>query len=130
MDFCLGVREVLQNDFIGTMIDVQPPASFFSGWRQADATMRIFAVRSLVDYVCCMGYSPADLIATTAVFTKMGGETHEGDGDEIRVSISVKDQPSKVVAGLWRPRCPKTMTTIRPLSGRCLITAAWGGLFP
>ena len=130
MDFCLGVREILQNDFIGTMIDVQPPASFFSGWRQADATMRIFAVRSLVDYVCCMGYRPADLIATTAVFTKMGGETHEGDGDEIRVSISVKDQPSKVVAGVVAPSMPEDNDNNQTFIGAVLDNCRVGRIIP
>ena len=77
-----------------------------------------------------MGYSPADLIATTAVFTKMGGETHEGDGDEIRVSISVKDQPSKVVAGVVAPSMPEDNDNNQTFIGAVLDNCRVGRIIP
>ena len=91
----------------GTRIDVQPPSAFFTGWRQADAAMRVFCLRALVSYVCCMGYNAADIIATTAVFVRMGHEMQSMDTDEVRVGLSLKNQPSAVVAGVVLPTLPE-----------------------
>ncbi len=107
MDFCLTAREILMTPMAGTRIDVQPPSAFFTGWRQADAAMRVFCLRALVSYVCCMGYNAADIIATTAVFVRMGHEMQSMDTDEVRVGLSLKNQPSAVVAGVVLPTLPE-----------------------
>ncbi len=120
MDFCLGTREILMTPMAGTMTDVQPPAAFFSGWRQTDAAMRVFCIRALVSYVSCMGYEAKDLIATTAVFTRVGGLEQTMDTDEIRVSISRKSEPSTVVAGVVLPTIPEEAEQNQAFAGEVL----------
>ena len=54
-----------------------------------------------------MGYNAADIIATTAVFVRMGHEMQSMDTDEVRVGLSLKNQPSAVVAGVVLPTLPE-----------------------
>ena len=107
MDFCLEARNILMTPMAGTMIDVQPPSAFFTGWRQADAAMRVFSLRALVSYVCAMGYEPEDLSATAAIFTRMGEMEQTMETDEVRVGISINTQPSSIVAGVVVPTMPE-----------------------
>ncbi len=120
MNFCLEAREILMTPMAGTMTDVQPPAAFFTAWRQADAAMRVFCIRALVNYTSCMGYDPEEFIATTAVFTRVGNLVNTMETDEVRIGISLKSQPSAVVAGIVLPTIPEEFEQNQTFAGEVL----------
>lgn len=107
MDFCLSSREHLMEAMAGSCIDVQPPSAYFTSWRQADMAMRLFTLRALVKYVGCMGFEPSELIATSAVFVRMGNQQQSMETDEVRVSIAAKSAPQTVIAGVVLPTLPE-----------------------
>lgn len=102
MGFSQDCHRLLTSQLIGTVFQVQCPCSFFSAWRQTDASMQIFALKALVDFVCCMGFETKDLIATAAIFTR----PHPNDTDpnnEIRIGMSLANDPNHVIAGVIWP---------------------------
>lgn len=99
MRFSLAAREIIEDELIGCVFQVEPPAAFFTGWRQCEAAMRVYAVRSLAEYVSAMGIPAAQMVATTAVFTRRE-PTENQPPNEIRVGISSEDAPDRIVAGV------------------------------
>ena len=100
MDFSLAAHDVLWASLIGSVFEVQAPSGFYSAWRQTETAMRVFCLKSLVSFVCCMNFVPQNLLVTTALFTRPG-ESAEGEGNsEIRIGVSTKDKPNSVIAGV------------------------------
>ena len=102
MEFALGCHRLLEPALVGCVFQVQYPCAFFSAWRQTDASMQVFALKALVDFVCCMGFVPRQLIATTAVF--FHPQPNDTDPtNEVRIGISLATQPNRIIAGVVWP---------------------------
>jgi len=103
MQFCLQAHEVLSEFLLGSVFEVQTPAAFFASWRQSEAAMRVYSLKSLVSFVSCMGYTEEEMIATVALFTDPQSEDGEQSQAEIRVGISANRAPNRVLAGVTWP---------------------------
>ena len=83
--------------------------------------MRVFALKALVQYVCVDSLTPDALIATTAVFS-LGEENGQGPQPEIRIGISLKNNPNAVVAGVvWPCEVPELEST-QDFAGQILFS--------
>ncbi|MCF0253294.1 MAG: DUF2863 family protein [Duodenibacillus sp.] len=102
MDFALEAHDILETELIGSVFEIQAPNAFYAAWRQTETAMRVFAVRSLVDFAGCMGVEPARAVATAGIFRRQGAEEGDPqDGDyEVRISIGSADDPEAVCAGV------------------------------
>ena len=102
MNFCMQCHNALAMTMIGSVFDVQPPAAFFSAWRQSETAMRVYALKSLVSFVECMGFSADQLIVTTAIFTRPVQSDTEPN-TELRIGVSLKKKPDATIAGIVSP---------------------------
>ena len=60
MNFCLEAHASLEFAMIGTVFEVQPPGAFFAAWRETESAMRVWSLKSLVDFIGSMGYEPQE----------------------------------------------------------------------
>lgn len=102
MEFCLDAHFLLEMPMIGSVFEVEPPCAFFTAWRQSEAAMRVWTVKSLVDFVACMGHEPQSVIASVAMFVP-GAKSAEDAMTEIRVGICPANDPGRVAAGIAWP---------------------------
>ncbi len=100
MEFSMEVHDCLWPTLMGCVFQVQAPAGFYAAWRQTETAMRVFCLKALVSFVCCMNYVPQNLLVTTALFVNPN-ESAEGEAaSEIRIGVSTKDRPNAVIAGV------------------------------
>ena len=103
MDFSLKARAVLREFMTGSMLEVQAPAAFFTAWRQAVASERLFSLKALVKYVCIEKIRPEKLIATTAIFSNLSENNAAEPQPEVRIGISFTFDANRIVAGVVWP---------------------------
>ncbi len=106
MLFCLDAHDLLEMPMIGSVFEVQPPSAFFTAWRQSESSMRIWSLKSLVDFAAGMGHTAGDITACVALFVP-GAKAAPDAMAEIRVGICPKDDPKRVVSGIAWPVLPE-----------------------
>ncbi len=121
MNFCLEVHRALEFAMIGAVYEVQPPGAFFWGWRQTENAMRVWSLKSLVDFIGSMGYKPSDVIASAAFFVPAASDNAESM-TELRVGISPRRAPDKVVSGIAWPVMPDELDHVQALATDILRT--------
>ncbi len=121
MNFCLEAHKALEFAMIGAVYEVQPPAAYFSAWRQSENAMRVWSLKSLVDFIGSMGYTPGDVIASAAFFIPTTSDNADAV-TELRVGISPKRSPEKVVSGIAWPVNPDEIDHVRELAQDILHT--------
>ena len=100
MEFSMAVHDILWPSMVGTVFQVQAPSGFYTAWRQTETSMRVFCLKSLISFVCCMNYEPQNLLITTALFTKPGEPAEGENNSEIRIGVSTADRPEAIIAGV------------------------------
>lgn len=123
MNFCMQCHNALAMTMIGSVFDVQPPAAFFSAWRQSETAMRVYALKSLVSFVECMGFSADQLIVTTAIFTRPVQSDTEPN-TELRIGVSLKKKPDATIAGIVWPVLDDDVEQTQTLAGDILSSCA------
>ncbi len=104
MEFSLKAKNALREFMTGSMIEVQAPAAFFTAWRQAAASERLFSLKALVKYVCIEKITPEKLIATTAIFSNLSQEnTGPEPQPEVRIGLSLTFDANRIIAGVVWP---------------------------
>lgn len=121
MDFCLDVHELLEMTMIGSVFEVQPACAFFTAWRQSEAAMRVWTVKSLVDFVTSMGHDPKSVIASIALFVP-GGTAREDAMPELRLGICPVNDQRRVVAGIAWPVMPEEYEQAEAMAHDVLLT--------
>lgn len=121
MDFCLETHRALEFAMIGAVYEVQPPGAFFWGWRQTENAMRVWSLKSLVDFIGSMGYKPSEVIASAAFFVPNGSDNPDAM-TELRVGISPRRIPDKVVSGIAWPVMPDELEHVQTLATDILHT--------
>lgn len=120
MEFALRVQEELREFATGSCIEVQFPSAFFTAWRQASLAMRLYSLKSLVNYVCLENTTSADLVATTAIFSVVSNEKQQEMQPELRIGISLKSERNKIVAGVVWPCDPQELEIAQSFAGEVL----------
>lgn len=115
MNFCLEAHASLEFAMIGTVFEVQPPGAFFAAWRETESAMRVWSLKSLVDFIGSMGYEPQDVIASAGFFVP----TNQENTDlvpELRIGISPRRNAERVVSGVAWPVSAEEMESVRELA--------------
>ena len=121
MRFCLQAKRILELSLLGSVFDVQPPAAFFTAWRQGETAMRVYALKALVDFVACMGYGPFELIATTGIFQR-AIESDSEPNTEIRIGIAPLNNPGTIIAGVVWPCMTEDVEGTQQFAGEVLAS--------
>ncbi len=121
MQFCIEAHDALSLAMIGAVFEVQPPAAYFWAWRQTDNAMRVWSLKSLVDFVECMGYPPGEVIASAAFFVPTSSDNPETSA-ELRIGLTPRRSPDKVASGVAWPVNPDEMDAVRELATSILQT--------
>ncbi len=121
MDFSLKARSELRQFMTGSMLEVQAPAAFFTAWRQAVASERLFSLKALVSYVCIGKVTPEKLIATTAIFSNLSGDAHNEAQPEVRIGISFTYEANRIVAGVVWPCEPTELEIAQGFAKEVLL---------
>lgn len=128
MRFCLEAKTILELSLLGSVFDVQPPAAFFTAWRQGETAMRVYSLKALVDFVACMGYGPSELIATTGVFQR-AVESENEPNTEIRIGISPLNDPNTIIAGVVWPCMNEDVDGTQQFAGEVLASCDISRIF-